>query len=125
MNNGIRVSEKHGVNPSMMVCFYCQETYAIALLGKLPGDAEAPRQAVYDRTPCPKCQEWMTKGVIMISVRDSDYGSSNPYRTGGWVVLTDDAVRRILRDPDDVLKARIAFVPDGVWDELGLPRGEA
>ena len=42
----IKVSEKHGVNPSMEVCFICgQDTGAILLLGRLPGDKEAPRHA--------------------------------------------------------------------------------
>ena len=50
----------------------------------------------------------------------------NPYRTGGWVVLTEDAVRRAITGDvqEYILRVRWAFVPDEVWDVLGLPRGE-
>lgn len=121
----VRLSRKHGVNPSMMVCFYCNEPYGVALLGRLRGDAEAPRQAVYNMQPCPQCEGWMSQGVILISVRDGESGE-NPYRTGGWVVATDEAISRMLdtKTAEHILKCRWAFVPDAGWDILGLPREE-
>lgn len=42
MSKGIRVSEKHGVNPSITICPICGKETGIALLGKLKGDKEAP-----------------------------------------------------------------------------------
>jgi hypothetical protein len=71
----------------------------------------------------------MTKGVIVISVRDGecDRERKNPYRTGGWVVLRDEAIRRLPVDSnliETMLKNRFCFVEDEVWDRLGLPRGE-
>lgn len=44
MSKGIRVSEKHGVNPSITICPICGKETSIALLGKLKGDKEAPRK---------------------------------------------------------------------------------
>ena len=39
--NSIKISQKHGVNPTIPICFWCgKEKNEIALLGKLPGDAE-------------------------------------------------------------------------------------
>lgn len=119
----IRLSEKHGVNPTLGRCFYCGgETNEIGLLGRLPGDAEAPRRAVLSMEPCGTCAEHMKAGVI--EVRDGEEGE-NPYRTGAMSVMRDDAVRRLIQPPalaDDVLRRRMCFVPAAVWTMLGLPR---
>jgi hypothetical protein len=126
MSGSIRLSQKHGVNPSVMLCFVCNESYGVALLGKLRGDAEAPRQGVYERTPCAKCKDLMKRGVVLISVRDGEE-TDTPYRTGGWCVVRDEAIARMITTPelrDVTLHKRLAFVPDAVWDALGLPRGE-
>ena len=121
--DSIRLSEKHGVNPSLMLCFYCHEASGVALLGRLKDDAEAPRQAVFDKEPCAKCKEWMAKGIICISVRDGESGD-DPYRTGGWAVVTEDFVRRILRPGellDGILKKRCCFMPDEAWNAINMP----
>jgi hypothetical protein len=121
----IRLSEKHGVNPSLAICFFCgKDTGEIILPGRLPGDAEAPRRAVWGYEPCPQCAQFMGQGVILISVRAEE---RNPDRTGGWVVVTDDFITRALTPEaaGSILKARVAFVSDAAWDKLGLPRGAA
>ncbi len=48
----------------------------------------------------------------------------NPSRTGGWVVLKDEAIERALdaEIASKILARRMAFVPDKAWDALGLPR---
>lgn len=121
---GIRVSEKHGVNPSLMLCFFCGESVGVALMGRLPGDKEAPRSGVFDMQPCDKCKEWMSKGIILMSVRAGEQPSSNPYRTGGWCVVTEEAFRRMFSGPEaeSALKARWCFMDDQAWDQVGLPR---
>jgi len=124
----IRISEKHGVNPSLSQCFFCMgDKNELMLLGRLPGDVEAPRKAVYNHEPCDQCAKMMTMGVILISARDGEQGN-NPYRTGGWVVVKDEFITRNVTPPEHaerILKARMAFLPDAVWDALGLPRTEA
>lgn len=126
MAKGIRLSEKHGVNATIPKCFYCNEDKnEIILTGRLPDDAEAPKGMVWDKEPCDKCKGHMAKGVIFISVRNEETDHDNPYRTGGWVVLKDEAVARIVRTPalrENILSRRVAFVPDQVWDAIGLPR---
>lgn len=55
-----------------------------------------------------------------------DAPTQNPYRTGGFCVMSEAFVKRVVRPQelvDHMLKARFAFVPDTVWDKLGLPRG--
>ena len=123
----ITLSPKHGVNPSMGVCYYCgKDDGTIMLPGRMKGDREAPRRAVWSKEPCKECEGYMVQGVILISVQPGP-PSSNPYRTGGWVVVREDAVRRMITATEllaQVLKCRWAFVDDETWDKVGLPRGE-
>lgn len=122
----IKVSKKHGVNPMLVVCWYCgRDTGEIAMFGWLKNDEQAPHRGVLNREPCKECKECMAAGVIFISVRDGESGE-NPYRTGGFAVITDDGVGRVIEDEalrEHVLKSRMCFVPDATWDGLGLPRG--
>jgi len=113
----LRISEKHGVNPSLGLCFYCQEAKEVVLLGLMKGDKKAPRMATYNTEPCSKCNELMEQGVTLISVRDGDEGSDNPYRTGGWCVVTDDFITRLIEQPDlrdSILERRMCWIPDKV-----------
>lgn len=121
----IRLSDKHGVNPSLSVCFLCgEDKNEILILGMLPGDKEAPRRSVYNKEPCDKCKSYMKRGIILISVRNNETDMNNPYRTGGFVVVKDEAVKKIFGPESPALKIRAAFVEDEVWDKVGLPRGE-
>ena len=59
----ILLSPKHGLNPTIPICFWCgEEKNEIALMGRI-GDArkgedfEAPMHAVLDYEPCDKCRE--------------------------------------------------------------------
>jgi hypothetical protein len=98
----------------------------VALFGRMRGDQAAPRRVCLDHEPCDECKKLMEQGIILISVKDSDVGSDNPYRTGGWVVVKDEAIKRALKGDagKGILASRIAFVPDLIWDAMGLPRGE-
>lgn len=124
----IRLSKKHGVNPSLEQCFFCMEPKGLILFGRLRGeDKEAPRQIYLNKEPCDKCKGWMDKGVLLISVNEklSD-DMENPYRSGGWCVVSEDCIRRMFipkERADDVLERRAAFVSDEAWDKVGLPRG--
>lgn len=177
----LRVSPKHGLNPSLGLCFFCNKAKDVLLLGRLPDDAEAPRQGVYNQEPCDECRGYMDKGIICIScdpvksktqVRDHEclachhkwaspvrYGTTpnmsgelteqcrvcnrrtsissgpqhdgvdtnNPYRTGSWIVLREEALRRFGLPPEmltHILEKRVYFLEDEVWDTLGLPRVE-
>jgi len=129
MGKGIYLSEKHGVNPAIPRCYFCLEPKnEVVLAGRMKGDVEAPRDAVWDMEPCDQCVEYMEQGVILISVNESQTTDPrNPYRTGGWVVIKDAAIERMLEEvaARGILESRFAFVPDQVWDALGLPRDGA
>lgn len=79
-DKGITISPKHGVNPSVLHCICCGSTYGVAMLGKLKGDAEAPKD-IWDGL-CKDCQGVIDQGGTMfIEVKDGETGK-NPYRTG-------------------------------------------
>lgn len=143
----IILSPEHGINPSVALCFFCMKEMGIALLGRLPNDAEAPRQGVWTTAPCEKCEKCMSLGVILISVKDESIEQMNreqenftrhhahnrkklyipnPYRTGGWCVVKDNVIKRMVTSPelaDQIIRVRFCFVPDTVWDNVQLPRG--
>jgi len=68
----IKVSKKHGVNPSMSLCIYCGEIKnEIMLLGKLPKDEQAPMSAVFNYDPCDKCKEGMEQGITFFAADEN------------------------------------------------------
>ena len=74
MSKGIRVSEKHGVNPSITICPICGKETGIALLGKLKGDKEAPMRMLSD--PCDDCVSKLGNDKIYIlAIDDQGYGT--------------------------------------------------
>lgn len=74
MSKGIRISEKHGVNPSITVCPICGKETGIALLGKLKGDKEAPMRMLSD--PCDDCVSKLGNDKIYIlAIDDQGYGT--------------------------------------------------
>lgn len=125
--DSIRLSPKHGVNPSLMQCFYCGGDVGVALVGLMKGDRKAPHKAVYDMQPCDQCAHFMKDGVILIEVDEAKTTEKeNPYRAGGWAVVKAEAIERMVTPPelrDHILKKRVAFIPTDAWDALGLPRG--
>jgi len=98
-DKGIPLSEKHGVNPSMSVCFWCGEVKGLVILGKLPEDAEAPREAIYDLEPCDACKQKMAEGITLFSVDDV---TRKP--TGDWCVIKEGAVHLLTEDEDQIAK---------------------
>nr|DAW35357.1 MAG TPA: SIR2 family protein [Caudoviricetes sp.] len=89
----ILLSEKHGVNPSVLHCICCGKDYGVALLGKLKNDEEAPRD-IYEGL-CDDCKGVIDSGgVMIIEVRDGESGSKNPYRTGRIVGMSKDFKER-------------------------------
>ena len=119
-----RLSPRYGLNPAIPVCFYCgEEKNEVILAGRLPDDAEAPRDSVWNMDPCKQCAEWMRLGVILVSVADDQVRSQNPVRTGKFVVVTEAGTRECVcpEELDAVLTRRFAFVTDRVWKDLELP----
>jgi hypothetical protein len=85
----------------------------------------------------------MKQGVIVISIADDTtaeemkpteienrYGRvvgstpPNPYRTGGWAVVKDEAIVRMTQDNPDyqkfALEKRFMFITSSAWNLLGF-----
>jgi hypothetical protein len=115
------------IGVALTKCFFCGENDRIVINTRLTErHAEAVDNMdgkVIDHEPCQKCKDLMKKGVMFISVKDGESGD-NPYRTGKICVIVDDAIRRMLKDPSEVLRKRMAFIEETLWQRLGLPTPE-
>lgn len=107
-SNTIKLSKKHGVNPSILHCFICGKETGIALLGKLKGDAEAPMD-IYDSHLCKDCQKIIDDGnkFVLEVTDDSTLDKSN--RTGRYVAVNGKALT------NDV---PIAYAKHTVFDKM-------
>jgi hypothetical protein len=112
--SGLTVSKKHGLNPSIVVCILCHKDTGVALLGALPGDAEAPRKILdpfnpYE--PCPACKEaYLSQGTLLLSVtEDKKY-------VGDLMVLKDAAFRECFGEEPP--KGKVCFVDKSAFDQL-------
>ena len=99
MSKSIKLSPKHGVNPCIPICFFCQqERNEIVLFGKIGReDKEAPMKAVVDFEPCEECQKKFAEGVLLIEVTQSPEYIGMPiapdaYPTGRYVVVRPEAL---------------------------------
>ena len=125
--SGIRISPKHGVNPSLQQCFCCGEDVGLVLFGRLQDDKEAPKRVCLSREPCDKCKGYMKQGIIIVTVRDGETDMDNPYRMGGFFVVTEDMIQRLHASSglpaswlEQVLKARFLFMEQSVAEQIGL-----
>ena len=113
----VRLSKKHGVNPALMLCIVCGDEYGVALPGRLKGDVEAPRQSVWEMTPCDKCKEIIDKGAVaLIECRDGSQGN-NPYRTGRVWFVKKEKLEELADFPPN---NGYAFIEESVAKLLGL-----
>ena len=96
MSKSIKLSPKHGVNPSVTHCECCGKEIGVALFGRLKGVVEAPRDVAMGL--CDDCQKVIDQqGLIIIEVKDGE-SRKNPYRTGRLVGITKDAKERMFKN---------------------------
>lgn len=130
-------------------CFYCGEDKNEILLatrfinGNPYPDMSKAHGKVIDMEPCDKCQALMGQGVILLTIdadkspqgwnvpqyynkrRSSDPDvliPPNPYRTGGFFVLRDEAIARMFDDSmaQQVLRCRWSFIEHEAAERIGL-----
>ena len=106
----------------MATCFYCGEPKNEIILNTRLENV-LPRYGCYDKKPCDKCKEYMEQGIIVISVSDNSTGD-NPYRTGGWWVVKEEALAKIFNIDTmaNIHKRRVMFIEDSVCETIGLTR---
>lgn len=94
MSKNIKISEKHGLNPSIDVCFFCGKDKQLLLFGKLKGDAKAPTRVVSNYVPCEECRKKFAEGRLVIEVVTKDNGvqpiTAGAWPTGRWCVLPNE-----------------------------------
>ena len=73
----IKLSDKHGVNPSINHCFICNKDTNIVLFGYIKGDKEAPKHCCTGDL-CDDCKEKLKTHVAIIEMKNK----TNPERTG-------------------------------------------
>ncbi len=112
----IRLSEKHGVNPGLGICFWCGEASEVILFGKMQGDAQAPQETCLGYEPCSKCQEQFAKGIVVIEVSEDETERATVplienaeealylYPTGSHVVITREAAQRLFQ-PEEMVES--------------------
>ena len=111
---------------ALVKCFLCNGDKELLLSTRFNSNGEPLQDLskyhgqVIDQEPCDTCKGYMKEGVILISIKDGE-SEENPFRTGGWVVLKKDI--ELFKAPfmKSVADAKVGFVPDSIWDELGLP----
>ncbi len=125
-------------------CFFCGGPGDIVLATKYRFDhtpvvnvKEHFHDKVRDMAPCNSCKEYMKIGIILISVRDGEMDKikadmvahpntlPNPYRTGCFTVMREEAAKRMFTADTDMFRFRWTFVEDKLWDMIGLPRDNA
>ena len=112
MSKGITISPKHGVNPSMDLCFWCGQPKGLILCGRMhekkgdQTDVEAPKGMVMNLEPCDKCKENFNLGVQIVEVVDDGSKFHNDltfaiqaedkkvkWPTGRFVVMKAEAIK--------------------------------
>lgn len=109
-DDSILLSPKHGVNLSVLHCICCGKDYGIAMLGKLKGDEEAPRD-MYQGL-CKDCEGVVNQGgAMIIEIKDGEEGS-NPYRTGRLVGITKECKER------NKMTEPIMYMPHSIFEQF-------
>jgi hypothetical protein len=115
-------------------CFFCGADDRILIarnnLTKTRNDINRAHGACIDLDPCTTCRDWMRQGIILIGIdparSDPDWNRfplPNPYRTGGFAVVREEAVVRIIKEGparDFALRHRWTFIEEAAARALGL-----
>lgn len=131
MSRGIEISPKHGLNPTIPVCFWCgKEKNEIALLGRIRektkrgSDIEAPRRMVIDYEPCDECKKMWDSGVAVIEVQETPTMPNQPeiqkgiYPTGRFAVVTVEGADRVFPQHAPWSKGQKVFVDATVFSHF-------
>jgi hypothetical protein len=130
MKDSIRLHRKHGLAPTVPLCWLCvKEKNEIALMGfewgrqflakGIPEEQhpEPPMRMVIDKEPCNNCKAHMAENIILIGARDPQ----GKDRSGHFMVVRPALIERMVNDPGmvaDILRARVAFIAPEVAEML-------
>ena len=136
MKTDMTKASDEGKHVALTKCYYCGGDNEI-LLHKRLGDVSAFHGKVVSMHPCSTCEGYMKMGIILITINDarsekgwerpkpvlvrtSSYGPPkeepgmpNPFRTGGFFVISEDAFKRAFTGEGIVefaMRARFMFM---------------
>lgn len=114
----MKISDKHGLNPSINVCFFCgKDKGELLFFGRLKGDAKAPQRVMANYKPCKECEAKMSKGVTVIEVTRTDSGAvpiqPGAWPTGRWSVIKKEAAQRLFKTDSTKI-----LLEDRLYNEL-------
>lgn len=125
MSKGIKISPKHGLNPTIPVCFWCgKQKNEIALMGRMTDDIEAPKNMVLDYVPCEECQNHMAMGVAILEASDHPNTEGQPpmqkgvYPTSRFVVVTTECADRVFDQYAPWQAGKKVFVDSAVFSHF-------
>ena len=131
MSKGIEISPKHGLNPTIPVCFWCgKDKNEIALLGRIRektkrgSDIEAPRRMVIDYEPCDECKKMWESGIAVFEAQETPTMPNQPeiqkgiYPTGRLVVMTVEGADRVFPQHAPWSKGQKVFVDSTVFSHF-------
>ena len=125
MSKGIKISPKHGLNPTIPVCFWCgKQKNEIALMGRMKDDIEAPKNMVLDYVPCEECQSHMAMGVAVLEASDHPNTEGQPpiqkgvYPTSRFVVVTTECADRVFSAYAPWSEGKKVFVDSDVFSHF-------
>lgn len=125
MSKGIKISPKHGLNPTIPVCFWCgKQKNEIALMGRMTDDIEAPKNMVLDYVPCEECQSHMAMGVAILEASDHPNTEGQPpmqtgiYPTSRFVVVTTECADRVFNAYAPWSEGKKVFVDSDVFSHF-------
>lgn len=110
-------------------CYFCGEPSEI-LIDRRMRNTLSRDMGVMNMNPCSKCKEYMQQGILLMSISDDTVDEDmqppipNPYKTGGWCIVKDEAVQRMVSESmfKFASRRRFIFITDEAWDKVGLPR---
>lgn len=121
---------------ALLKCFLCGGDGDI-IIGKRATSApegeskvEKMHGKIMHTEPCGKCKEYMKQGVIIITIDPEKSGDKieDAWRTGGWFVVKENAVKRMAEVSTDegkkainqAISKRVLFMAHDIAETLGL-----
>lgn len=129
----MKLSKKHGVNPSIIKCFWCNKDIGIAMLGQIDkADSKAPDCICTSYEPCDECKEKFDHGITVMGVSNVPINENMPhvsvndngdklYPTGKYFVTSDSFINELIKDEETktlVLKSRKMYMEDDIVEEI-------
>lgn len=121
----LRLSKKHGVNPSMGVCPIClKDNQEILLLGELPDDAEAPMRVLSNI--CDECKGKIEEGfypLVVIKdipermVKNGLVSMEDAKREGHILFVKKESMSNV---PDSLF----SYIPESLYRQIVNNTGE-